>query len=94
MWGLFEPSQRKLGEWVEFPKLTLETSSHIWEFYRHGDLFNSVRCDKAVQEYWYNQNSNISTPYNALTGWNRQAQQLYADCYQSALKIKQEMNSV
>jgi hypothetical protein len=94
MWGLYEPSQRKMGEeWVEFPKLELETSSHIWEFYRHSDLFNSVRCDKAVQEYWYNHNSDIDTPYRELKGWDRQAVQLYADCYHSALNIKQELNS-
>ncbi len=93
MWGVHCPSQRKVEEWQEFPKLVLETSSHIWEFYRHAELFKSVRCDKAVQKYWYNTNSNIATPYEQLTGWDRQAQQLYADSYNSALKIKQEMSS-
>ena len=94
MWGLYEPSKIKLGgEWVEQPKLTLETSSYIWEFYRHAELFSSVRCDKIIQKYWYNLNNKLSTQYEQLSGWDRQAVQIYAECYSSALKIKQESDS-
>ena len=94
MWGLFEPTQIKVGgEWEEYPKLVLETSSHIWKFYRHAELYGSVRCERLKQKYWYNKNEKNPIPYENLSGWDRQAMQLYSDCYNSALKIKQELNS-
>jgi len=95
MWGLYESSKRYLnGEWADFPKLELETSNTIWKFYRHAELFTSVRCDKLRQKYWYNRNEKIPTEYEKLSGWDRQAMQLYSDCYNSALKLKQEIEGV
>ena len=94
MWGIYETSKRYMGgEWQEFPKMELETSSHIWQFYRHGELYGSVRCDKVIQEYWYNEKHSIAPNYKTLSGWDRQAMQIYADSYQSALTIKQENSS-
>ena len=95
MWGVGEPSKIYLGgEWVESPKLVLKTSFHQWKFYRHAELFGNVRCDKAVQKYWHNTNNNLSTDYEHLNGWYRQAVRIYAECYSSALKIKQGLDSV
>lgn len=94
MWGVHSPSViKKGGEWVERAKMTIETSSHIWKFYRHGELFSDVKCDRFINKYWYNENNKLPTQYEQLTGWDRQAMQIYVECYNSASKIKQELES-
>ena len=52
MWGVFSPSTIRLGtEWEEQPKMSIELSSSVFNFYRHPELFKSVRVELLTVEF-------------------------------------------
>ena len=93
MWGLFEPSQRRLGkEMVEFPKLSFEVGETVFEFYRHPELFGSMRCDQVRNKWMHYKNNDLKLPAD-VTGWWRQAFTFYDNCYNKAVNIKRELKN-
>jgi hypothetical protein len=83
LWGVFEPSMKGGVEWHESPKLVFEVGETVFEFYRHPELFGSMRCDRLINKWVHYKNNNINLP-PIITGWERQAFAFYESCYTTA----------
>ncbi len=94
MWGVFKPSTIRLGtEWVEQAKMSIELDHSVFNFYRHPELFKSVRVELFMSEYWTKQNNGETVLYKGLTGWANSARRLYSQCYNIAQKKAKELES-
>jgi len=65
--------------------MSLDIGETVFHFFRHYELYNSVRVERFLSEYWYNANGETKKPYNSrLSGWENQAMRFYSKCYNSA----------
>jgi hypothetical protein len=92
LWGIGETSKRLLdSEWVEVPKMVFNVGETSFEFYRHSDLFSSVRCDLLINKWIHYQNNDLKLP-REITGWERQAFTFYGNCYNKAIEDKRKLD--
>ena len=64
--------------------MMLDVGHTLFRFYRHYELYNSIRVEKFLSEYWHGVNSEVKKPYRELTGWQNQAMRFYTMCYNAA----------
>jgi len=92
--GITEPSSRRLGdEWQESPMMVLDIGETVFQFFRHYELYNSVRVERFLSEYWYHANGEAKKPYSSLSGWENQAMRFYSLCYNTAKQQAEKAKS-
>ena len=64
--------------------MVLDIGHTMFRFFRHYELYNSIRVERFLSQYWHGVNSETTKPYSELTGWENQAMRLYTQCYNKA----------
>jgi len=79
-------------KWEEYPLMSLDLGETVFQFFRHYELYASVRVERFLSEYWYGSNNETTKPYNELNGWENQCRRFYTKCYNAAKEQAGKVN--
>lgn len=95
LWGCEHLSQRLIkGKWLDFPiapPITIGTVQY--SFFRHPELYMIPEIQSLVEKINYNEQNNISTPYDEVNSKYHTARNVYNSAYNVSRKLKEALSN-